>query len=68
MDPVVREEIQKAVEDSQFDGSKEDLKKTIYNISVDVLGLRKKKHQDWFDDNNLEINQFLKPKTIFIRC
>ena len=39
-----------------------DLRDTLYNCSKEVLGHPRRKHQDWFDENNLEIVSLLKQK------
>ena len=33
-----------------------------FDIGVDVLGLKKIKHRDWFNDNSVEINSLLDEK------
>ena len=40
----------------------EDFKEKIYTTAKDVIGIRKRKHQDWFDDNDEEIRRLLKEK------
>ena len=40
----------------------EDFKVKIYNAAKDVIGIKRKKHQDWFDENDAEIQHLLKEK------
>ena len=58
----VRDNLQRAYEDVEFDGSWENFKSHVYNIGVEVLGLRKIKHRDWFDENDQEISSLLEAK------
>ena len=39
-----------------------DFKKKVYGTAKDVLGVRVRKHQDWFDENDVEIQQLIKQK------
>ena len=58
----MRENLKKAIEDVQFDGAWEQFKTKVYNTSVEVLGLRKRKHRDWFDENDPQISKLLEDK------
>ena len=40
----------------------EDFKEKIYNTAKDVIGIKRRKHQDWFDENGIEIQCLLKKK------
>ena len=40
----------------------EDFKVKIYNTAKEVLAVKKKKHQDWFDENDAEILSLLEKK------
>ena len=40
----------------------ETFKTTVYEAGVETLGLVKKTHSDWFDDNNVEIQKLLQEK------
>lgn len=35
------------------------LRDTLLNVSLATLGTNKRKHQDWFDENDLEVQQLL---------
>ena len=61
-DPEVRDNLQKAYEDVDFDGSWETFKDRVYNIGVEILGVRKIKHRDWFDENDQQISSLLDAK------
>ena len=61
-DSNVREDLQKALEDEQYDGTWDKFKTEVYNASVAVLGLRKRKHRDWFDENDPQISKLLEDK------
>ena len=45
-----------------FDGSWESLRDQLFAAGVKVLGFKTRKHKDWFDDNNLLIDQLLKER------
>ena len=59
-DLQVRKDLENAFENVNFDGKWEQFKDTVYETSADVLGFRKRKHQDWFDDNSVEVDRLLK--------
>ncbi len=40
----------------------DDFSTTLYNTAIEVLGVSKRSHQDWFDDNNMEIRTLLQNK------
>ena len=56
-DSKVRENLRKAIEDVQFDGTWDQFK--AYNAGVD---LRKRKLRDWFDENDRQISKLLEDK------
>ena len=58
----VRESLSEAFESAEFDGTWEQFKSATYKIGVDVLGLKKRKHRDWFDENHSEINNLLETR------
>jgi len=35
---------------------------TMYTVGAETLGFKQRKHQDWFDDNNLQIIELLDEK------
>lgn len=41
----------------EFDGSWAQFKTSIYDIEFEFLCLRNRKHRDWFDENNLQMNK-----------
>jgi hypothetical protein len=61
-DSKVRENLQKAMGEVQFDGTWDKFKTEVYSASVEVLGLRKRKHRDWFDENDPQISTLLEDK------
>ncbi|KAK6961584.1 Craniofacial development protein 2 [Biomphalaria glabrata] len=38
------------------------LRDSVYSLASSVLGQPKRKHQDWFDENNVQIEQLLTHK------
>ena len=57
--PEVRETLQNAFENIECDGSWSKFKSEVYDSSVEVLGLKKRKHRDWFNENDSNINVLL---------
>ncbi|CAI9718488.1 Hypothetical predicted protein [Octopus vulgaris] len=51
--------LRNAIGEEEFDGTWAQFKTTIYNVGVDAIGLRNRKHRDWFDEKNLQINKLL---------
>ena len=45
-----------------FDGTWENFKDQVYSVGEDLLGFRQKKHKDWFDENDQNINALLLEK------
>ena len=54
------ENLQEAIEDVQFGLTWDQFK--VYNAGVEVLGRRKRKHHDWFDENDRQISKFLEDR------
>ena len=46
----------------------EFMKKTIYSSALQVLGSTSRKHQDWFDENDIVIQTMLKEKRQLFRA
>ena len=40
----------------------EDFKEKVYNTTKYVIGIKRRKHRDWFDENDAEIQCLLKEK------
>ena len=47
-----------------FDDSWKNFKDQVYATGVEILGLKKAIHSDWFDDNDQEIKDLLQTKKI----
>ena len=58
----VCEALSNTFENTVFDGTWEQFKAQVYKVGVDVLGLKKTKHRDWFDDNDAAITKLLEEK------
>ena len=59
---VTRESLTEKMNAISFDGSWENFKDQVYKAGVEVLGLRKAAHRDWFDENDQEILELLQTK------
>ena len=46
----------------QFDSTWDQFRTKVYWISIVILGLKKQKHRDWFDENDHRINKLLEKK------
>ena len=55
-------QVKEKLESVVFDGTWENYKEQVYSAGSDVLGFKKRKNRDWFDENNLEINMLLQEK------
>ena len=62
--PEMRNNLCNTFENVEFDGTWDQLKTNLYNIGVDVLGLKKRKHRDWFDENDFEISKLIETKNL----
>ena len=40
----------------------EDYTEKVYNTAKDIIGIKRRKHQNWFDENDAEIQYLLKEK------
>ena len=60
--PEIRRNLQDAFENVEFDGTWNTFKAEVYNAGVEVLGLKKRKHQDWFDDNDSCITSLIEAR------
>ena len=47
-----------------FDDSWKNFKDQVYATGVEILGLKKAIHRDWFDDNDQEIKDLLQTKKV----
>ncbi|CAI9715965.1 Hypothetical predicted protein [Octopus vulgaris] len=61
-DSKVQANLRNAIGEAEFDGTWAQFKTTIDNVGVKVLGLKNRKHRDWFDENDLQINKLLEGK------
>ena len=61
-DPDTRRTLNEKMSSITFDESWESFKDQVYATGVEVLGLKKNVHRDWFDDNDLEITELLQAK------
>ena len=60
--PDTRETLSNAFDILRFDGLWGNFRKQVYSVGVDVLGLTRKQHRDWFDENDQNISQLLSTK------
>ena len=42
-----------------FDSTWDQFKEQVYSVGLQSLGLQRKKHKDWFDENDTFINHLL---------
>ena len=61
-DPDTRRTLNERMSSIAFDESWESFKDQVYATGVEVLGLKKNVHRDWFDDNDQEITELLQAK------
>ena len=58
----VREALRNTFDNIDVGGSWEQFKTQVYTVAVDVLGIKKTNHKDWFDENNASITKLLNEK------
>lgn len=56
------QELARKLNEIDFDGTWDCFKDRVYESASETLGFQKRKHQDWFDENNVEINELLDRK------
>ena len=54
--------LQKAI--GVFDGTWEQSKTEFYQVGIEVVRIRVRKHRDWFDENDKQINEHLGNKNL----
>ena len=54
--------VKKRLDNVTFDGSWENYKEQVYSAGSDVLGFKKRKNKDWFDESDPEISKLLQKK------
>ena len=59
---TLRMELNSLPEQVSVDAHWKELSKVVYDASLKALGPRKRKHEDWFNENDLEIQELLKRK------
>jgi len=59
---VVKQELVKEMEELECENTWDDFKTSVYGVCKKVLGHCKRKHQDWFDENDTEIQALLDSK------
>ena len=50
------------------DQSWNDLSSAVYSCASDTIGFPDRKHQDWFDDNNVEVNELIQERNKFAQA
>ena len=58
----MQESLSNTFENVEFDGTWDQFKTKVYEVGVDVLGLRTRIHRDWFDENDAAITKLLEEK------
>lgn len=61
-DSDLKKEFNQKLENANLTESWNSFKTQVYDTGAEVLGYVSKKHSDWFDDNNQEIQQLLETK------
>lgn len=59
---AVRKSLQEKLNETHFDGTWEQFKTTVYDTGLAVVGTKENKHRDWFDENNVLINNLIEEK------
>ena len=60
--PLFLEAVNDKLDSLVFDGSWLNYKDQIYSVGTELLGFKKRKNQDWFDENDQEISKLLQEK------
>ncbi|KAI8779943.1 craniofacial development protein 2 [Biomphalaria glabrata] len=55
-------EIKTLHKNNDVENSWNKLRDSVYSLAISVLGQSKRNHQDWFDENNVQIKQLLTHK------
>ena len=63
-DPAIRMALNEKLSTIEFDDSWETFKDQVYTSGVEILGLKKSVHRDWFNDNDQEIKALLEAKKV----
>ena len=58
----VREALRNTFDNIDVGGSWEQFKTQVYTVAVDVLGIKKTNHRDWFDENDASCTKLLNEK------
>ena len=61
-DPNMRYIVRDKLDRLDFDSIWDQFKERVYSVCLESLGLQRKKHKDWFDENDAYINQLLSEK------
>jgi hypothetical protein len=61
-DDNICKQFQARLDQVNLEESWDQFKNNMYTVGAVTLGFKQRKHQDWFDDNNLEINELLDEK------
>ena len=54
--PDTRETLSDAFDSLRFDGYWGNFREQVHSAGVDALGLTRKQHRDWFDENDQNIS------------
>ena len=61
-DPDMRKAVSDKLDRLEFDGTWDHFKDQVYSVGLESLGLQRRQHKDWFDENDTYINQLLLEK------
>ena len=62
MQDDICKQFQAGLDQVNLEESWDQFKNNMYTVGAETLGFKQRKHQDWFDDNNLEIKELLDEK------
>ena len=62
MQDDICKQFQARLDQVNLEESWDQFKNNMYTVGAETLGFKQRKHQDWFDDNNLEIKELLDEK------